>query len=167
MPSWVFLNNDLLIISRTVEETALIRFVSSSILFRFFSGTAYLNLAMERLNHNFFRSPPWLFQFFVITFGYNDLNLFSLVSSFLPLLLLRTMFQKKVNTFNLNFTTFIVALWTFFLFDLTYIIWLYFLYTVRPLNSGQLQVLKNLCVIERCPLLGGNLKKTVPFGKTT
>ena len=32
--------------------------------------------------------------------------------------------------------------------------------TMKPLNSGHLQVLKNLTVIERCPLLRGNLKKT-------
>ena len=37
-------------------------------------------------------------------------------------------------------------------------------YTVKPLNSGHLQVLKNLSVIEKCPLLGGNLKKIVTFG---
>ena len=36
--------------------------------------------------------------------------------------------------------------------------------TVKPLNSGDLQVLKNLSVIERCPLLGGTLKKIVTFG---
>ena len=36
--------------------------------------------------------------------------------------------------------------------------------TVKPLNSGYLQVLKNLSVIERCPLLGGNFKKIVTFG---
>ena len=36
--------------------------------------------------------------------------------------------------------------------------------TVKPLNSGQLQVLINLSVIERCPLLGGNLTQTVIFG---
>ena len=35
---------------------------------------------------------------------------------------------------------------------------------MKPLNSGHLGVLKNLSVIERCPLLGGNLKKTVTFG---
>ena len=32
------------------------------------------------------------------------------------------------------------------------------------LNIGQLQVLKNLSVIERYQLLGGNLKKIVTFG---
>ena len=36
--------------------------------------------------------------------------------------------------------------------------------TVKPLNSGHLQVLKNLSVIERCPLLGGNFTLTVIFG---
>ena len=36
--------------------------------------------------------------------------------------------------------------------------------TVKPLNSGHLQVLKNMSFIERCPLLGGNLKKIVTFG---
>ena len=36
--------------------------------------------------------------------------------------------------------------------------------TVKPLNSGHLQLLKNSSVIERCPLLGGNLKKIVKFG---
>ena len=35
---------------------------------------------------------------------------------------------------------------------------------VKPLNSGPLRVLKNLSVIERCPLLRGNLKKIVPSG---
>ena len=42
-------------------------------------------------------------------------------------------------------------------------------YTVKPLNSGHLRVLKNLSVIERCPLLGGNfpLFKAFPlFGIT-
>ena len=34
---------------------------------------------------------------------------------------------------------------------------------MKPLNSRYIQVLKNLCVIERCPLLGGNLKKIVTF----
>ena len=35
--------------------------------------------------------------------------------------------------------------------------------TVKPLNSGHLQVLKHLSVIERCPVLGGNLKKIFTF----
>ena len=35
--------------------------------------------------------------------------------------------------------------------------------TVKPLNSGHLRVLKNLSV-DRCPLLGGNLKKIVTSG---
>ena len=35
--------------------------------------------------------------------------------------------------------------------------------TVKPLNSGRLRVLKNLSVIERCLLLGGNFKKIVTF----
>ena len=37
--------------------------------------------------------------------------------------------------------------------------------TMKPLNSGHLQVLKNLTVIERCPLLRGNLKR-LTFGTT-
>ena len=36
--------------------------------------------------------------------------------------------------------------------------------TVKSLNSRQLQVLKNLSVIKRCPLLGGNLKYIVTLG---
>ena len=36
--------------------------------------------------------------------------------------------------------------------------------TVKPLNKGHLRVLKNLSVIERCPLMGGNFKKIVTFG---
>ena len=39
-----------------------------------------------------------------------------------------------------------------------------FSYTVKSLNSGVLWVFKNLPVIERCPLLGGNFKKIVTFG---
>ena len=35
--------------------------------------------------------------------------------------------------------------------------------TVKPLNSGQLRVLKNLSVIKRCLLLGDNLTKIVIF----
>ena len=35
--------------------------------------------------------------------------------------------------------------------------------TVKLLNSGHLRVLKNLSVIEGCPLLGGNFKKIVTF----
>ena len=35
---------------------------------------------------------------------------------------------------------------------------------MKPLNSGHLRILKNLSVIERYPLLGGNLKKIVAFG---
>ena len=31
-------------------------------------------------------------------------------------------------------------------------------YAVKRLNSGHQRFLKNLPVIERCPLLGGNLK---------
>ena len=37
------------------------------------------------------------------------------------------------------------------------------LVAVKPLNSGHLLVLKNLSIIDRCPLLGGNLKKIVTF----
>ena len=37
-------------------------------------------------------------------------------------------------------------------------------HAVKPLNSGQLRVLRILSVIERCPLLGGNLKRIVTFG---
>ena len=40
----------------------------------------------------------------------------------------------------------------------------YFAVTVKPMNNGHLHVLKNLSVIERCPLLGGNLKNIVTFG---
>ena len=36
--------------------------------------------------------------------------------------------------------------------------------TVKLLNSGHLQVVKNLFVIERCPLLGCNFKKIITFG---
>ena len=36
--------------------------------------------------------------------------------------------------------------------------------TVKPLNSGHLQIFKNMSFIERCPLLGGNFKKIVTFG---
>ena len=36
--------------------------------------------------------------------------------------------------------------------------------TVKPLNRGHLRVLRKLSVIERCPLLGGNLKNIVTFG---
>ena len=35
---------------------------------------------------------------------------------------------------------------------------------VKPLNIGHLQVLKNLSIIERCPLLGGDLKKIFILG---
>ena len=35
---------------------------------------------------------------------------------------------------------------------------------MKPLNSGHLRVFKNLSVIERCPLLGGNFKKIATFG---
>ena len=41
--------------------------------------------------------------------------------------------------------------------------WAVLLYTMKPLNSGHLRFLKNLSVIERCPLLGGNMKKIVIF----
>ena len=34
-------------------------------------------------------------------------------------------------------------------------------YTVKPLNSGHLRVLKYLSIIKRCPLLGGSLTKIV------
>ena len=37
-------------------------------------------------------------------------------------------------------------------------------HTVKPLNSEHLRVLKNLPVIDRCPLLRGNLIKIVKFG---
>ena len=37
------------------------------------------------------------------------------------------------------------------------------IHAVRPLNSGHLWVLKNLSVIEKCPLLGGSLTKIVTF----
>ena len=36
--------------------------------------------------------------------------------------------------------------------------------TVKPLNRGYLRVFKKLSVIERCPRLGGNLKKIVTLG---
>ena len=36
--------------------------------------------------------------------------------------------------------------------------------TVKLLNRGHLGVLKDLSVVERCPQLGGNLKKIVTFG---
>ena len=36
--------------------------------------------------------------------------------------------------------------------------------TVKPLNSGHLPVSKNLSVIERCPLVEGNLKKIITLG---
>ena len=35
---------------------------------------------------------------------------------------------------------------------------------MKPLNDGHLRVLKNLSIIDKCPLLGGNLKKIVTFG---
>ena len=36
--------------------------------------------------------------------------------------------------------------------------------TVKTLHSRHLRVLKKLSVIERCPLLGGNLTKIIRFG---
>ena len=36
--------------------------------------------------------------------------------------------------------------------------------TVKPLNSRHLRVLQNTSVIERCPLVGGKLKKIVTSG---
>ena len=36
--------------------------------------------------------------------------------------------------------------------------------TVKPLNRRHLLALKIMSVIERCPLLGGNLKKIVTIG---
>ena len=38
------------------------------------------------------------------------------------------------------------------------------IFTVKPLNTGHLRVLKYLSVIKRCPLLGGNFKKIFTFG---
>ena len=35
---------------------------------------------------------------------------------------------------------------------------------MKPLNSGHLRVLKDLSVINRCPLLGGSLTEIVTFG---
>ena len=35
---------------------------------------------------------------------------------------------------------------------------------VKALNSGLLRVFKKLSIIERCPLLGGNLKRFLTFG---
>ena len=35
---------------------------------------------------------------------------------------------------------------------------------MKPLKNGHVWVLKNLPVIESCPLLGGNLIKIVTFG---
>ena len=35
---------------------------------------------------------------------------------------------------------------------------------MKPLNSGHLRVLKHLHVIDRCPLMRGNLKNIVTFG---
>ena len=35
---------------------------------------------------------------------------------------------------------------------------------MKSLNRGHARVLKNLSVIERCPLLGGNFKKILTFG---
>ena len=37
-------------------------------------------------------------------------------------------------------------------------------YTLKPLNSGHLRVLKNLSVIKKCPLLRGSSTKIVTFG---
>ena len=35
---------------------------------------------------------------------------------------------------------------------------------MKPLNTGDLGLLKNLSIIKRCPLLGGSLTKIVTFG---
>ena len=61
---------------------------------------------------------------------------------------------KQMQTGNWNYR-----------YDLHLTVFLLFLNTVKPLNSGHLRVYKNLSVIERYPLLGGNLKKIVAFGK--
>ena len=45
-----------------------------------------------------------------------------------------------------------------------YALFVFIFYTVKPLTSGHLRVLKNLSIIERCPVFGGNLKKIVTFG---
>ena len=37
-------------------------------------------------------------------------------------------------------------------------------YTVKPLNSGHLRVLKHLSIIKRCPLLGDSLTKIASVG---
>ena len=38
------------------------------------------------------------------------------------------------------------------------------IFTVKPLNTTHLRVLKYLSVTERCPLLGGNFIEIVTFG---
>ena len=83
--------------------------------------TAYLNLAMERLNHNFPRSPND-FSLFIITF---DSIHFSF--KFLAVTTAANYVSKKFNTFNLQFHNFYSCIMNFFIFDLTYIFCLYFL----------------------------------------
>ena len=39
--------------------------------------------------------------------------------------------------------------------------------TVKVLDNGHPRVLKNLSIVEWCPLLGGNLKKIVKLGTKT
>ena len=71
--------------------------------------------------------------------------------------------EKRSRVFYfLSVRKFYVSVWDFFLTkeDKTKKFW----YTVKPLNRGHLRVLKNLSVTDRCPLLGGNSKKTVTYG---
>ena len=52
----------------------------------------------------------------------------------------------------------------FFLFSSKEHLQLFVDYTLKPLNIGHLRLLKNMSIIERCPLLGGNLTKIFTVG---
>ena len=50
------------------------------------------------------------------------------------------------------------------IFLLTWLRYMKMQYSVKPLNRGNLRVIKNLSVIKKCPLLGGSLTKVFTFG---
>ena len=64
-------------------------------------------------------------------------------------------YQSDVPHLQCCFTTYVQAILK--------LIFLPLICTVKPPNSEHLRVLKNLSVIDRCPVLGENLTKIVTF----
>ena len=95
-------------------------------------------------------------MFFLIRMHFYSVRFFFFQAAFLSdYMIQKDNYQSDVPHLQCCLTTYVQAILK--------LIFLPLICTVKPSNSGHIRVLKNVSVIDRCPVLGENLTKIVTF----